>query len=187
MNPRIICLAIAACALSASAQTIKTHTEKDVDLRHYETFRVLKGESVTRADEKRSTDKALFDAVRNAVREEMETRGYKFVDDSTAQLNVSYVAGSYDFTDAGNVGPLGQAPASDASQLNQSRSFSNTSREGMLVLDIVDAATKKQVWKAETDDMRVDGGDLNRALDAAIYKAFKKFPSRNEGKKKKRK
>lgn len=187
MNPRIICLAIAACALSASAQTVKTYYGKDVNLKSYETFRVLMGESVTRADQKRATDKALFEAVRNAVREEMELRGYKFVDDSTAQLNVSYVAGSYDFTDAGNVGPLGQAPAADPSQLNQSRSFSNTSREGMLVLDIVDAATKKQLWKAETEDMRIDGGDLTRVLDAAIYKAFKKFPSRIEGKKKKRK
>jgi len=187
MNPRIICLAMVACAYSASAQSIKITTEKDVDLKSYETFRVLMGESVTRADERRATDKALFETVRNAVREEMETRGYKFVDDSTAQLNISYVAGTYDFTDAGNVGPLGQTPASDPSQLNQSRSFSNTSREGMLMLDMIDAATKKEVWKAETDDMRVDGADLARAIDAAVYKAFKKFPSRIEGKKKKKK
>ena len=187
MNPRIICLAIVACALSASAQSIKISADKGVDLKRYETFRVLMGESVTRTDQRSATDQQLFETVRNAVREEMEIRGYKFVDDSTAQLNISYVAGTYDFTDAGNVGPLGQTPASDPSQLNQSRSFSNTSREGMLMLDMIDAVTKKEVWKAETEDMRVDGADLARAIDAAVYKAFKKFPSRIEGKKKKRK
>jgi hypothetical protein len=187
MNPRIIGLAIGACSFSASAQSIKITTEKTVDLTHYETFRVLMGESVTRADQKRATDKSLFETVRNAVREEMESRGYKFVDDSTAQLNISYVAGTYDFTDAGNVGPLGQTPASDPSQMNKSRDFSNTSREGMLQLDMIDAVTKKEVWKAETENMRVDGSEIARVIDAAIYKAFKKFPSKVDGKKKKKK
>lgn len=186
MNQWIICAAMAATALSANAQSIKTRTEKGVDLTRYETFTVLKGESVTPGDQKRASDKALFETVRNGVRKEMEERGYKYLD-SAAQLNVSYVAGSFDFTDAGNVGPLGQTPASDPSEMNQSRDWSTTSREGMLVLDITDAANKKEVWKAEVENISLDHGDLTRAVDAAIYKAFKKFPSKVEGKKKKKK
>jgi len=171
---------------TATAQSIKIRTEKNIDLTQYETFTVLQGESVTPKDEKKATDKALFDAVKAGVRREMEDRGYKYVEDSTAQLSISYVAGSFDLTDAGNVGPLGQAPADDPSQLNQSRSWSNTSREGMLVLEMVDRATKKEVWKAETDDVPLSRAEITRALDAVIYKAFKKFPSREAKKKKKK-
>ncbi|MGC3948033.1 MAG: DUF4136 domain-containing protein [Chryseolinea sp.] len=187
MNRWMICLAFVTIALSASAQSVKTRTENNVDLTRYETFTVLKGESVTPKDQKKASDQALFEAVRNGVRREMEDRGYKYVGDSTAQLNISYVAGAFDFTDAGNVGPLGQAPASDPSELNQSREWSKTSREGMLVIDIADATTKKALWKAEAENIELDRGDLTRVLDATIYKAFKKFPSRLEGKKKKKK
>jgi hypothetical protein len=187
MNRWILCLSMAAVGLTATAQTIKTHTEKNVDLTQYETFTVLKGESVTPRDEKKASDKQLFDAVKAGVRREMEDRGYKYLEDSTAQLAVSYVAGAFDLTDAGNVGPLGQAPVDDPSQLNQSRSWSNTTREGMLVLEITDTATKKEVWKAETDDVPLARAEISRALDAVIYKAFKKFPSREPGKKKKKK
>lgn len=179
-------LAFATFTVSTAAQTIKTRSEKNIDLTQYETFTVVQGESVTREDQKRSSDKTLFEAVRNAVRKELEERGYKYVGDSTAQLTVSYVVGSFDLIDAGNVGPLGQTPASDPSQLNQSRSFNNTSREGLLVLDIIDTSTKKELWKAETNDVPLDRADFTRAIDATIYKAFKKFPSRNENKKKKR-
>jgi hypothetical protein len=184
MNRWMILPALAVLAVSAHAQTIKINADKNVDLTQYETFTVVPGESVTPADQKRASDKTLFAAIQNGVREEMEKRGYKYVGDSTAQLLVSYVAGSFDFTDAGNVGPLGQTPASDPSEMNQSRSWSNTRREGLLVLQMTDAATKKELWKAESDNVPLDRGDLNRVLDGVIYKAFKKFPSRNGGKKK---
>lgn len=174
-----------AVALTAQSQSIKIFTEKNVDLTQYETFTVLKGESVTRPDQKVTSDKALFEAIRNGVRKEMEARGYKYIEDSTAQLHVSYVAGSFDFTDAGNVGPLGSTPASDPSEINQSRSYSNTTREGLLVLDIIDGSSKKELWKAETQDMPLSRADLGRVLDATIYKAFKKFPGR-AGKKKRK-
>jgi hypothetical protein len=186
MNRWTIFLAMTSLAVSAGAQTLKINADKNVDMTHYETFTVVPGESVTAADQKRASDKALFTAIKNGVREEMENRGYKYVEDSTAQLQVSYVAGSFDFTDAGNVGPLGQTPASDPSEINQSRSWSKTSREGLLVLEIIDTATKKEVWKAETDNVPMDRGDVAHVIDGVIYKAFKKFPSRS-GSKKKRK
>jgi hypothetical protein len=172
-------------ALAARAQSIKTHTEKNVDLTLYETFMVVKGESLTPADERRTSEKTLYEAIRKAVRQQMEERGYKY-QDSTAQLVVSYVAGAYNFTDAGNTGPLGQTPASDPSQLNQSRAWSNTSREGMLVLDITDAATKKQLWKAEANDLALTNVDLVHALDAVVYKAFRKFPNKLKNNKKRK-
>lgn len=187
MNRWIIGLTAVVSAFSAAAQSIKTHTEKNVDLTRYQTFTVVKGESVTRPDEKRASDKAVFEAIRNGVRKELEDRGYTYVEDSTAQLSVSYVTGSFDLTDAGNIGPLGQTPASDPSQMDQARSWSTTSRGGLLVIDIIDSSSKKEVWKAEANNMPLDHADLSRAVDAVIYKAFRKFPAKSVPKKKKRK
>ena len=113
----------------------------------------------------------------------MELRGYKFVD-SSAQLFVSYVAGAYNTTDGGAMGPLSQTPASNPSEMNQARSWSHESRQGMLVVDIADSSNKKELWSA-TGNLTLDAGvELSRAVDGVIYKAFKKFPSRNKKKKK---
>ena len=44
--------------------------------------------------------------------------------------------------------------------------------------------TKKELWSA-TGNLTLDAGvELSRAVDGVIYKAFKKFPSRNKKKKK---
>ena len=52
----------------------------------------------------------------------------------------------------------------------------------MIVIDITDSSSKKELWKA-SGNLSLDNVDLNRALDAVIYKAFKKFPNKNKKKK----
>lgn len=173
----LICLAL-------QGQSVKTMTTKGVDLTTYETFTVLKGEFMTPPDEQKVNNEALFKSIKKTVVQEMELRGYKFVDDSSAQLYVSYVAGSYNITQGGAMGPLSQSPASNPSEMNQARSWSHESREGMLVIDIADGHSKKELWTA-TGNLTIDSTvDLSRALDGVVYKAFKKFPSRNKKKKK---
>lgn len=169
-------------SLPMLGQSVKTTTEKGVDLLKYETFNVLKGEIMAPPDEKKIDELALFRALKTAVVKEMEGRGYKLVEDSSAQLNISYVAGSYNLTDEGNVGPLGQTPASSPSEMNQSRSWSHESREGMMVLDMTDSRNNKLLWKA-TSSLSLDRVDMTRAMDAVVYKAFKKFPNKNKKKK----
>lgn len=170
--------------LLSQGQSIKTHSEKGVDLTVYETFTVMKGEFMTTPESKKVSEQALFLSITAAVRREMEDRGYKFVEDSSAQLWIGYVAGSYNMTNAGVNGPLGQTPASNAADMNQSRSWSHTSQDGMLVLDISDSANKKALWKAEAQGLSLDNGDFKRVIDAAIFKAYRKFPSRIKKKKK---
>ena len=157
--------------------------EKGVDMTSYETFTVLKGELMTPPDARIVSEKELFESVKAAVTKEMELRGYKFVPDSSAQLYISYVAGAYNLTEGGNNGPLGQTPASTPADMDQSRSWSRESREGMIAIDIMDSRTKKELWKA-SGSLALDGVDLKRASDAVIYKAFKKFPNKNKKKKK---
>jgi Domain of unknown function (DUF4136) len=184
MKKQIVLLALASLmGLTLQAQTVKTTTTKGVDLTKYETFTVVKGELMTPPDERLVSNEALFKSFRKTIVQEMELRGYKFVD-SLAQLVVSYVAGAYNTTDGGAMGPLSQTPASNPSEMNQSRSWSHESRQGMLVIDIADAANKKEVWSA-TGTLTLDAGvELTRAVDGVIYKAFKKFPNKNKKKKK---
>jgi hypothetical protein len=179
-----LALLLAFTTVSLHAQTVKTHTEKGVDIRIYETFTVMKGEFMTPPDMRKVNEEALYQAIKKAVVKEMQERGYNFIEDSTAQLRVSYVAGSYNMTDAGVNGPLGQTPAATPSDINQSRSWSTETREGMLVLDIMDSSNKKQIWKAETSNLTLEGGDFDHAMEAVIFKAFKKFPDKNKKKRK---
>jgi len=165
-------------------QSVKTATTKGVDLTKYETFTVLKGEFMTPPDEQKVSNETMFKSIKKTVVQEMELRGYKFVEDSSAQLFVSYVAGAYNVTDGGAMGPLSQTPASNPSEMNQARSWSHESRQGMLVIDITEGRTKKELWTA-TGNLTLDNTiDLTRALDGVVYKAFKKFPNRLKKKKK---
>ena len=183
MKRSVILLSFCLPVLIAAGQSIKTTTEKGVDMTSYETFTVMKGEVMTPPDARKINENALFQSIQASVTKEMELRGYKFVPDSSAQLYVSYVAGAYNLTEGGDNGPLGQTPASTPAQMDQSRSWSRESREGMMVIDIMDSRSKKELWKA-TGSLPLDNVDMNRALDALVFKAFKKFPNKLKKKKK---
>lgn len=184
MKKQLVLLAlVSVLGFTLQAQTVKTITTKGVDLTTYETFTVVKGELMTPPDERLVSNETLFKSFRKTIVQEMELRGFKFVD-SSAQLVVSYVAGAYNTTDGGAMGPLSQTPASNPSEMNQARSWSHESRQGMLVIDIADAANKKELWSA-TGTLTLDAGvELTRAVDGVVYKAFKKFPNKNKKKKK---
>jgi Domain of unknown function (DUF4136) len=170
-----------AIAPTVVAQTVETHTQKGVDLTEYKTFTVTKGEFMTPADEKNTDEDALFATVKKSIIEELEMRGYKYAPDS-GQMVVSYVAGGYNFTDGGSNGPLGQRPADNPVDMDQSRTWSRETREGMMMIQVDDARSKKELWKANAR-LVLNGADLHRALDASVYKAFKKFPKRSKKKK----
>ncbi|MDH4092237.1 MAG: DUF4136 domain-containing protein [Cyclobacteriaceae bacterium] len=179
----LLILLVGLVRIALLGQSVKIKADNDVDMTKYESFTVMKGEIMTPRDERKMDEEVLFSSIKKAVIKEMELRGYKFLADSSAQLYVSYVAGAYDLTEGGSMGPLSQMPASTPSDMNQSRSWSRESREGMMVIDITDAHSKKEIWSA-TGNLTLDGVDISRALDAVIYKAFKKFPNKNKKKKK---
>jgi hypothetical protein len=184
LSRRLAGLLIVAIPLVGAGQSIETKTAPGVDLTTYETFTVIRGEFMTPPDQQRIDENALFDVVTRAVRKEMELRGFNYIADSSAQLYVSYVAGSFDFTEGGTIGPLGQTPASTPSDMNQSRTWSRETKQGMMVIDVTDGHRQKELWSA-SGTITLDGIDLDRAIDAAVYRSFKKFPNKNKKKKKK--
>ena len=174
-------LALVVCS---SAQNFEVAVEKGVDVKRYNTFTVVKGAVVSGGDQPIDANQLYKDITPMIVRE-MEQRGYVYVD-SAAELDATYVVETLMRTDVQNLGPLGQAPATNPAQVDQSQTWSREFRQGTLIINIVDAARKTTVWSAEgtMDISRTRGGNL---LDYAVKNAFRKFPDKKKADKTKKK
>jgi len=177
----LYCLSL--CIVSSGiCQTVKIKKDESVDLTQYTTFRIDKGEMVTVSDTK--IDEATFYRnVKQAITEELTRRGYRAVEDSTAELVISYVGEAVKRMDTEDLGPLGQSPVTDPSGVNPSRNWSREYHQGSIVIQIRDVARKKEVWQARSSVEIVKLGD-GRALGSVIYKCFRKYPSKKSKKKK---
>lgn len=159
---------------------VETKSETDIDIAAtYTTFRVDKGEIVTQSDQ-RIDEAAFFKSIKSAVVLELEERGYKVVEDSSAQLVISYVGEAVVRMDTENLGPLGQQPASNPSDINAPRNWSREYRQGSIVLEVQDAASKKVLWTANGSvELSTANGD-NRVLNTFVGRSFKKFPKKKK-------
>lgn len=164
----------------AIGQGVTTKAQTNVDIAAtYTTFRVDKGEIVTLSDQ--PIDEAVFyKSIRNAVMAELTEKGYQAVEDSSAQLAISYVGESIVRMDVENLGPLGQQPASDPSQINASRNWSREYRQGSIVIEVLDTKSRKVIWSSNGSiELSTTAGD-NRALNTFVYRSFKKFPKKKK-------
>jgi hypothetical protein len=183
MKAYILCGIAFLSATTLSAQDFKASTQKGVDVRKYETFTIEKGEVVTSEDSKMDKDQ-FYEDFKRIVIPEMESLGYKYVNDTTAQLSVSYVVETMRVIESENVGPLGQMPQRNAGDV-QTQTWSRDFTRGSLIVSM-DAGKNNLVWSSEgmMDVARTRGGNV---LEYAIKSALRDFPDRNkESKKKKR-
>ncbi len=180
MNPQKALMVSLFVFLSANlfCQDFTTATASGVDLLKYETFTVVRGSVIANADQPINKD-ALYEAIKPSIIRELEMRGYKFLEDSTAQLTVSYVVETTIRMDVQRQGQIGQFVVTNPSGANQDQGWSREFTQGMLILEIEDTARKTAVWSAEgmMDITRTRGSNL---LDAAVRNAFRKFPDRNK-------
>jgi hypothetical protein len=166
------------CGLSIMAQSFKIVKAPNVDVTVFETFTVARGELITPKDDRKISEDELFKKMKNAIVTEFEAKGYRFVDDSSAQLIVSYVTGSFKLTNSENLGPLGETPASTAADVDQSRSWSRDFRESLLEIEVSDLRSSKELWKT-SGTILIDSSDT-KLIDSSVYKALKKFPKRKK-------
>lgn len=167
---------------TALAQDFKSSTQKGVDLKKYKTFTIDQGELITSEDSKMDKDQFYKDFKRIAVTE-LESRGYKYVEDTTAQLSVSYVVEASRVVETENVGPLGQMPQRNAGDV-QTQTWSRDFTRGLLIIS-VEAGENNQVWSSEgmMDVARTRGRNV---LKSAIKAALKDFPDKNSKRKKRK-
>lgn len=165
------------------SQDFKTSTASGVDLLSYSTFTVLPGTVITNSDQPINKE-AFFKEIRPSIIRELEMRGYRFQNDSLAQLAVSYVIETtlkLDIQPQGQLAPqlVVTNPMGDQSQV-WSREFTR----GMLILEIEDTSRGTAIWSAEgiMDINRTRGGNL---VDNAVRSAFRKFPDKTKKVKKK--
>lgn len=161
-----------------SAQSFTSSTQSGIDLKAYNTFTVVKGDIVV--GEENTIDKeAFYTKFKEATIRELSLRGYQFIDDSTAQLRVSYVLETSVRMDVVQLGPMGQMPTTNAADVSNAQSWSREFRQGSLIVMIDDAQKKITIWSAEgtVDATRARGGDL---IDMAVRNAFKKFPDKTK-------
>lgn len=170
----IYCVAFVVCS-SALAQEFKASTQKGVDLKKYETFRIEQGEIVTSEDSKMDKEQFFKDFKRIAITE-LESKGYKYTEDTTANLSFSYVVETMRVIESENVGPLGQMPQRTPGEV-QTQTWSRDFTRGSLIIS-VEAGKSNLVWSTEgtMDVARTRGGNV---LEYSIRNALKDFPDKN--------
>lgn len=157
------------------SQDFKASTQKGVDLTKFETFTILQGEVVTSEDTKMDKDQFYKDFVRITV-QELELKGYKFINDTTAQLSISYVVETSRVIESENVGPLGQMPQRNAGDV-QTQNWSRDFTRGSLIISVETGNSNNQVWSSEgtMDVARTRGGNV---LEYAIKTSLRDFPDK---------
>ncbi|MBX2964467.1 MAG: DUF4136 domain-containing protein [Cyclobacteriaceae bacterium] len=178
-------IVLLAASVVALAQNFATSTQSGVDLRSYNSFTVIRGEVMIGEDNAIDREN-FFSRFKESTVRELTLRGYQFTDDSTAQMRVSYVAKTSVQMNVMQLGPMGQAPTTNAADVSNSQSWSREFRQGSLIIVISDARKNETIWSAEgvVDATRSRGGDI---LDASIRNAFNKFPDKTKKEKSRKK
>jgi Domain of unknown function (DUF4136) len=181
----VVTFGLLAAVLVSYGQSMKTTDLKKADFSKLRTFMVAKGEFTVPSDERNISENTFYERIKSYVRRELELRGYIFKEDTIADFTVDYVAGAFNVNQNENLGPLGGTPATDPSMMNQSRYWSKSFREGLLLLEIYRGRSDNLLWKAEgTVDLTNE--DAGRIVSAAIARAFKKFPKQENKQRRKK-
>ena len=171
--------AVAAATAYASSITVESKADPGADFSRYKTY------SWTEMKEVRS--EAVKKRITSAVDAQLKRKGFVRKDDGAADLRVAvhpslskeYPANSYDpgweygwGTWAPPFGDIGTG-----SSLGQSIPI------GTVMVDLVDASTKKLVWRGAARsplDSEASAEQKQELVDDAMEKLFKKFPSKKK-------
>jgi hypothetical protein len=169
----IICLLVS-IASAGFSQKVKTSAEKGFDLAAYKTFTVEAADlvSVTKEDINKS---AIIKGMTETIKSELKSRDYTYQSDSSSELIISFVAEVVDQLNVENVGPLGRQPATRASDIDQSNTWSQESRQGSVAIEIIDRKTRKTIWRS-TVTFDFGGNDLSTVLNGQIMRSMRKLP-----------
>jgi hypothetical protein len=160
-------LAIAGC----SGISVSTDYDTTKDFSTYQTFSWMEVPSSKQAQGYDTS--GLMDArVKEAVDKQLESKGLAEVSDN-ADLLLAYHYGTEEQLQIDDYG-YGYGPWCGGSGIDVYKY-----KEGTLIVDIVDAATKKLVWRGAAEGALSEnpsGPELNYVIDSAVAKMFKSFP-----------
>ncbi len=162
---------------AAFSQDVKVEYDKTKDYSSYKTFKFGESEIVTPKEKKQITDAALNKIIREAIEKEFSEKGITR-NDSSAELEVTYVAGIFEHSERQNLGPLGTAPG------QSSQSWTNNYEQGELIIDINDVKSKRLIWRVNSQT-NTSTPEAQTSIEQVVDKGLKKFAVKPKGKKKK--
>ena len=174
----------AAAALLAGCSTLKVNTQYD-PAAPYPKFKRYAWLATTPGAEQAATirDPAVRVLVIDAVDRELQRRGFvRTTPDENPDFFVSVIGWAKDQVEITNYGyayapsyvygPFGPTPyaaAVPAAQVNQYT-------EGTLVLDFVDAQTRKLFWRGTASDTITSPSHVREVVDGAVRKLLEAYP-----------
>lgn len=182
MMPGRLVLALALLLSACSLIKVQTDFDGEANFARYQTFQFQPG-TIVGAFGLIDRDNTLFeDRVRKAVTAQLSAKGLRPVSHD-GDLLVTYVAGAQRRTEVesfpapiayccwgwwGGWGPGWWAPG-------WNDWWVRTYTEGTLIVDLIDASTKRLVWRAYTSGEMTKPGDP-ALVNEAMAKAFQDFP-----------
>jgi hypothetical protein len=174
-KPSMIGLAagIACCAaLGCATTSVKTDHDPTANFPKYRTFTVAKTKVVTDG-ESDPNNTLVADRINAAIQDELMQKGLKPAAQAQPDLLVAFTAGNRTRRELDGVWMSygWYVPAGDGNDV-----WIDETHEGTLVIDFIDANTRKLVWRsvAKVDDQMLVEPDV---IEKAVDKALKKFPT----------
>lgn len=124
-------------------------------------------------------DSIILGRIRNALTDELIKKGMRPRQDS-ADLVISYIAGTELHHDLSKNGPLGLTPGS-----NPDQTFQRDYKQGSLVIDLNDPKNNKLVWRVNAL-INSTNPDAEGVIIETVMKGFRKFSIKPKKEKRKK-
>ncbi len=164
---RIAALFIIVVLTGCSSIDVSTNFDADNDFTGYKTFAWMKEDT---SGKEYAYDGPLDEQIRSAVDTQLESSGLTRAD-GPADVLVVYHAGGEQQVEAADWGSGGWWGRGGGEE--------NTYHKGTLIVDLVDAATRKLVWRGTATralSEEPSPGTQKDTIDKAVEKMFKKYP-----------
>lgn len=158
-------------------QDINVEYDKNRDLSHFKTFTLGEGEVITPKDRSSGNEASLHKWVKAAISEELTEKGMQPLD-SAGDLLATYVIGTQQRSDFGQLGPLGTVPG------DNSRTWSRDYQMGSLIIDLNDK-NRNLIWRVNATTT-ASATDIEHLIDQVVSAGFKKFSLKPKKVKKKK-
>jgi hypothetical protein len=173
-----VAVGLAMLTLSCASISVATDYDKNADFARYRTFAFLGGHIWINgiADDNNTLVK---DRIRNSVVATLTAKGLRQVTENP-DVYVAYLAGARTRTEIESTGPYGAGfgPYFGVGGWwgpTYSSWWARTYDEGTLVIDLIDASTKKLVWRAYAQT-EINKPISDQKMQQVTDRAFKTFP-----------
>ena len=160
---------------AVAAQAVKIVADKTSDVNQFPTFSMGKGDIVL-VLQRPLPDSIYRREIANRIVEEMKGRGYEFSNDTAGVLSVSFLAEVLEKQEDTQVGPLGQQPADNAGEVEQSQTWTQVLNQSSLTIVITDPDGKK-IWQSQTTS-ETASANISEVLLSAAARSIRKVPKR---------